>query len=596
METRLNKEEGSQDPGSYESQETGRNIQSLADQKGSKSLIEKLRLIPSKRLAEIVDKRIQLALLAQTAEAEKVAKVGIYRFDGKTTFVAPEDFFTEDNMVGMVIASAAQFSGAEVRVTQSASGTLTQMFDADFLRGIWDGMYSTTNLLRRRGKQGYELGRTAMFCMIVRKYFETHPQLGSEALYKDNFFFGNNPGELSGKVSIRYAVRAKMISFFEDPEVGNLFYGILNHAAEWIGLSNLSPDERDKVIAAHIIPIEAVITSCYPQVSQKRGRKEVIKNKRPNPIKNSPLFLPEEMRLISLTTSGLFTELSGWTSHYLDSVMYYGYRVLKTHISRTISARWECLARFAHLTKKRLQVIRTIIRNPTIKKAQVVRDHVVEYLKCVSSPVESLVKEIEHTVGHTILHESVSYGFKKSLSAKTVKPFLLTEAQNAYVGILGAEKLTGVKVPKLGDVRDVEFAEILTDLLLLQTRISGWTQHARNLEKIRYVKLFGRTEHLIQLIRGIRQSLDRVMGTDTSVLTTTIRLFSQDTYRDGRELLEATTTRLEKDIKSIVRTIGMRSKEETSPELRKVLADFLEKLRQEVTGNLFGGAKIPFPE
>jgi hypothetical protein len=77
----------------------------------------------------------------------------------------------------------------------------------------------------------------------------------------------------------------KLLTFFDRPELGALVYGILLQTARHVRLSYLNESEQDKVITSNLIPVDQVITACYPTVVTKVKRKEIKKNKETKPDK-----------------------------------------------------------------------------------------------------------------------------------------------------------------------------------------------------------------------------------------------------------------------------------------------------------------------
>jgi len=588
------KDAASQESVSHEAGTSAATTARASVEKSAVTAAEKLTRLSPEKIAELVSKRIQYSERISTETAEGVVSAGIYTSNGKTLFVVPEDAFTEDNITGNVIATFASETGADVALTKSSSAEYSQAYDERFLVGLWDGMFCSTNLQRRRAKQGYELGRTAMFCLLVKNYFEQELRLGSEALCKDNFFFGNNPGEISGKTPVPFLTRSKIVAMYRDPKMGNLMYGIANYAASVIKLGYLTANERDKVISAHLIGVETVITSCYPSITIKRGKREVQTSRRPNPIRQSPLFLPEEMNIVSSITSVIFTDLASLASDWESAVFRHGFRTVKSWIMSSIRSRWETLQRFAHVTKIRLQQIRTITKQPNLKKAQVLKEHVSGFLKSLRDPAENLVSEVLHIAGNQPLAELVAYAYKKDIDPSQVRSFIYSRAVDAYTALFGPDMYSKVKTVKQSDIRDIEFQESLKGLLRIQNLMRNWNFNISNLSSIKNFRLFGRTEQIVSLFNNLRMELNALKKIDQRALTVACKLASQSTYRDAAEFFQRIVLQLKNDLPLIFNSIRSRLPNETDDGVKDLIRRFLSEFDATVRLEPVAGFNMEF--
>jgi hypothetical protein len=268
----------------------------------------------------------------------------------------------------------------------------------------------------------------------VKNFFAHAKNLGEEALIKDHFFYGNNPGEVKEKDQVLYFLRAKLISMVNNTEFANALFGMINLASKEIGLSNLIPQEEYKTVIENIIPFDTVVASLYPTtITKKKGRKEIEKTRKPNPIRQSPLFLSEEMELLSKIVSPIFTDLFSVSKNWTDCVFDSGFSVVKAQIRESICNRWETLQRFAHVTKLRLQAIRRLTGDSKLKKAKVVRDNVIALLKSrAPDPTKVLWDETSHILGKNSIVKLSSIAFKKMINPKEVDRFFLVEAWKRY--------------------------------------------------------------------------------------------------------------------------------------------------------------------
>jgi len=277
--------------------------------------------IDVKTLCGLSDERIRALLDSKEAViqevsrgfTEQVIQPGIYKEDGIAYAVCPEGFFKEDNIIGAMVYDLCQIAGMIVK-TIPANDNITNVFSKKFIEGIWFGIFSSTNLKRRRAKKDYELGRACSFALIVKSVFAQTDELGLAALAKDHFFYGNNPGEKSNNSTVPFYIKMKLRSYFEQPHIGDLLYGILNYAAASVGVSYLTEAESDKIISESMIPIDQLINECYPTHLVKKGKKQETIVRKPNPIRTSPLYTKDEMKIMTDLTSSIFTDLGSITA------------------------------------------------------------------------------------------------------------------------------------------------------------------------------------------------------------------------------------------------------------------------------------------
>jgi len=507
---------------------------------------------------------------------------GIYKEDGSTIYVLPSSLVTEDSITAAMITDLAKYAGAEVRHTPWLPVKYTEAFDEDIIMGLWFGMFSSTHLKRRRSKQKYELGRTASFALIVKNVYESDDSLGSAALIKDNFYFGNNPSEVSPKGKVPFWIKMKLISMFDNPAVGNFVYGILNHAASQIGFSNLKDDERDKAITENLIPVDQVIASCYPTVTARRGRQVISMSRRPNPIRASPLFLKEEMRLLSSLTSSIFTDLGAFTQGYLDSIFTHGFAFVKSEIKRLINVRLETLQRFAHVTKERLQAIRKIVKKPQLRKAGVVQDDVMSFLESIPDPARKLVSELKHIVGAASLTGCYSYAFKRTpVDSNEATQALYIRALEVYTEVKGLAFSQTLVIPKDSpEPTSVDYETGIRSLRLVETRCGAFSRNLKNVLHIRSYKLFGRTEQILGLKENIVSGLQTFMSLPQVTKTTCVRMYFNHFYNNELEYINYIQAHLN-DLQALaVKQLTLRDYEESDNRVKALIGRLKQTLEE----------------
>jgi hypothetical protein len=576
--TILTKVRESQDSLASPSESAGNRIPSLPAINTSPDQVSSLARVDEETLRKFTLLRDSLRLEIQQQFAEGKFAPGIYVESGKTYYVIPDSLLGEEDVIGGMICDLASQIGIEVKHLPNIPVNYTSAFDKKFIMGLWFGMFSSAHLKRRRGKQSYELGRTASFSLLIKNVFERDANLGSKALCKDNFFFGNNPNEMSPKGKVPFYVKAKLLSMFEQTAAGNLVYGILNHAASQIGLTNLKDDERDAAILDSLIPVDQVIASCYPTVTMRRGRQMVQQSKRPNPIRSSPLFLKEEMTLISSLTSYIFTDLGAFTKNYLDSVFTHGFSFVNNEIRRIINVRLETLQRFAHVTKERLQAIRKIVKKPTVRKAGVLREDVLAFLDSVSDPARKLVQELRHILGAASYSACCSYAFKRKPSNfSEYERFLYIKALNIYVDIRELSFSKTLKYPTdIQEPLEIDFEKGIKALREVESKCAAFSANLRNIAHIYSFKIFGRTEK----IKGLKSNINNVLNTfmKLSKLTrdTCVNMYFDQHYTDDSSYINYMKNYLNELQTNALKTLRIRVYEENSENVENILRTLLE--------------------
>jgi len=513
--------------------------------------------------------------------AEKAIPMGIYKVDGQIYWVCPKTLFNEDSDIGAMIASFAHETGATIKQID-VTADITKVYSDLYLKGLWFGMFSSTNQKRRRGKQDYELGRTCTFSLIVKNMFEAIAELGPRALTRDNFFFGNNGEEVSGKSRVPFFIKTKLRSFFENPAIGDLIYGIINYTAAQVGFKNLTLEEQDKVIMDHLIPVDSLITSCYTTTVVKRGRSEVTKIRKPNPIRSSPLFIREEMELVSSISSLIFADLAALTENYEETVFDLGFDALERRIKDSIRLRWETLQRFANRTKIRLQDIRKISNNPTLRKANVTQDHVRSLLTTTPEPVNRLVQEVRHIIGKTDLRDCLAYAYKKKFDSTT------DAVRYLYIKILDIYRNVDLQNPSIVNLKpdqpaqeplDIDFNNSIKSIIKIKNKIGSLKKQSSGIGKLKHFKLFGRIEQLENLITSLFSEVQSIMKQDKNSRDIAIKLYSEGQYSTIESFLTEAATVIEKTLSRDCYSLGWYLQDELDDKVRNLVTRFIQRYK-----------------
>jgi hypothetical protein len=570
------KEGASQEAPSYKSASASITIEAPAERKSEGIGVENLRSLDKDTIDGLLLKKSVYEKKIQTAFAEKAIPAGIYKIDGNVYFVCPEDFFKEDDTIGQLIADFANTTGAVIKLIPG-SVERTPLVDEKFILGLWFGLSSSSNQKRRKGKTPYELGRTCTFSLIVKNMFESTKELGVRALTKDNFFFGNNQGEMSGNSSVPFFIKAKLRSYFNNPLWGDLIYGIINFTAAFVGFKYLTEEEADRVVADHLIPIDQLITSCYPSTTLKRGRQTVTKVKKPNAIRSSPLYTNEEMEIISLVTSCIFTELGDLQKDYEKTVFSIGFSALEARIREVIRLRWETLQRFSNRTKLRLQAIRKIVNNPTLKKANVTQDQVNQLLDNYPTPASTLVSDIKHILGGTSLVDCLSYAYKRGFeSDKIAVSFLTHKVIQLYRRYKPSHPwITSQKsFSEIPDVVEIDVERGNKCYIQLRNVIGDLKKQTLGFNNLQEFKLFGRIKQINALYEKTNLYKTEIQSLPRMPTNLAIRLSSDGLYKNVDDVIAKINDALLKNATYLLNAAGWHLRLSSSKEVKSLLEQF----------------------
>jgi hypothetical protein len=301
---------------------------------------------------------------------------------------------------------------------------------------------------------------------------------------------------------------------FENSDIGNLIYGAINAVAAKCKLNSLTSDEFDKVVKKNLISVDILIANCYQTVEIRRRGKISFDTRKPNPIRQSPLFRKEEMELIIPIASKVWSDLAISPESYWVNLTNRGFTDTVRMIHENIQGRWEVLQRFAHVTKLRLQLLRKKVQKPELKKRQVVQDDLGSYLKSIHNPADKLVDELQHIFGAQSLHTLCSIAFNVELTAETVKPYLLNKAINIYNNILGPEHMAKVQSnnPDAVLVHDNEYNNATKCIVELEQKIAQITNNMNNLNSCKTLRLYNRFIQLGDLLQRTFDLLDHMQS------------------------------------------------------------------------------------
>jgi len=334
---------------------------------------------------------------------------GLCTVEDKKYFLIPSNvLYIEDNPLSALIFDSCSALGYEIKLLNEVAIDASRLKShQDFFLGLWMGMFALDNLKRNKSKKGQELGRACMFALRVRECFEHVDFLGANALIEDNTFFGNGRSkEHIDKNAFELKVKLKEVLLIgkDDKTVYKAVYTLIINIARLLKLDYLKQETYNHVIKDNVRPLDDVIQSSYRAVIIQTGKgkkkKTEIKLQKPHSLRASPLFLKDEMKLIEAYTKPVFTSLQKFSKEYLNRVFSDSFDSVYKAIHDDICARWELLARFANVTKKRLIEVRQIADiDKKIKKAAVQPEHVAAILLKRKTPVSDLIQELLSILG-----------------------------------------------------------------------------------------------------------------------------------------------------------------------------------------------------
>jgi len=545
----------------------------VALQSNSDRLIKSLKNLDEQLAKSHLKKRDEMLASIQSRLASSSIECGIYKIGEDTYWVLPESFMAEDSILGHMITDFAYITGAKIKLNEKEPGKKTELFDEDFITGLWFGIYSNTVQKLNRNKVGYELGRTCTYALTVKNLFARDPYLGLGALKPDNFFFGNAPNENVKKGKSVYVIKHRLRSYFENSNLGDAIFGILNATVSKVMFSNLS-DPDITVVEQNIIPFDQVLIKHYPSyvVQGKKGKAK--EQRKPNPIRNSPLLFKEEVEILQNLTAPLFSDLWAFEKDYIGQVRARGFSELNQRIKETISVRLEILQRFANRTKIRLQDIRKITEQPKKRKATVVRDDIVALAKSEPNPAARLYQELLYVMGGQNIQRLISQAYNKKFSTlEAAKLFLLRKCYDIYVKlkITTHEIVIPNELMSLRESEEIEFEKAYKAIFEFDKK---YTKARFNIDRIsaqKYPQIYGRQNHLKGQFVNIADLKRQIDGLSTD----TIRDSAIDYYSGGKvKNFDVYVTGVIKDLAESIRKEinGLKRRiNETSIESEKLL-------------------------
>lgn len=364
------------------------NLASTLDEESARIIIEKFKSRRTKREFDSLGKRIEPFILSQDEKK--------YLFVGKT------DALADDNPGIWVIIRLALRLGYEVKHIDLESGSKRIDEKEDLLYGLSLGIDDTkpTNLVK--SKRLLELGRAYIYALRVKEEFRHSGAMS--ALIKNNYFFGNNPNEEVNKIPIRYGIKSNIMSCYENKDYAQALYKVLLQLIREERLSTFSPEDYNITIQKFFIKFDDLVRNHYTPIRalQGKNRGNIIGYRRANKPRRSPLMTAGEMDFITEFITPAWSSLDILKKEYSNDVIQscVHHNVIDTTIRNIFNKRWQLLAKFAKVTKKRLESIRKMdLKNAQLRKASVSSDHVITLLMGRLSPGKLFLSELRNLAG-----------------------------------------------------------------------------------------------------------------------------------------------------------------------------------------------------
>jgi hypothetical protein len=251
--------------------------------------------------------------------------------------------------------------------------------DAGFLEGFLIGVRDSKPTHLSRSKKGMELGRACAYAMKIKAFAEHYGIVA--LLQKDNFFFGNNPNEVtSDKSKVQFFFKSKMRIIFRNSDIGMRFYNIIHYLMSRLCLTQF--DKAEDILSNHVMGFDDYYTSLLPKIYSKNKRNlgEVIGVRRPKIPSASPVLSSLEMKLISDIAKPFWGALDSVKREWKAYIMTGNFGQVSRYIQTLLRTRQDFLQKFASFTTFRLKNLRKFLDENKLIKAKVTEESLRDYL------------------------------------------------------------------------------------------------------------------------------------------------------------------------------------------------------------------------
>jgi len=285
--------------------------------------------------------------------------------------ILPATFEDDDYHVGWYMIGLAKLLGLSVYLI-NYDGPIRKEFTQETERmseGIFISIEDFNRDIRVKvgKKDPVELGRTIVRAQQTIRLF-TSPNLGMEALKKDQFFFGNNPGERmvidKTEIKVKYSAKTLDVLFKEESwseRLRTLLLTLIRESARLLSDSVVTHAVSTNLLTRD----ETILTYCASTVTVTTGKgrkkkEEKVKEipKRPKP---SPLISQTETQFIDGLAKNIFKEpnqeeISDWPG----AVSKYGFPTIREQLKHEYAERRTFREAYARITTSRLKDFRKL--------------------------------------------------------------------------------------------------------------------------------------------------------------------------------------------------------------------------------------------
>jgi hypothetical protein len=329
----------------------------------------------------------------------------------------PENLQKEDHrLLGSAILTLAKKLGYTVWKYRGTEDLTLPSDDKHLLIGLFFGTDENIHINLDVTKKGIERGRALALALRVQGEFIANKKLGQQALLRNHYWFGNDPVGAK-KANLHYFARVAIDRLSGKQKQLSMVVSILFSLFRELGLSGFPKEYAYR----YVRPISDVVEDFKREVKAEIGRDKSQKKKTmlkaPEKPTQSPLFLREEMAVLSNVINPFWKRDKLSDKEYLSRMMDSSFDEVYRSLQETYNKRWEFLTVFASLTTQRLTELRRVVPLASnIRKRAVNRDLLVQLLVRRSHPEEDLLQEARKLLRTYSLDEGVLEGLKKEAS------------------------------------------------------------------------------------------------------------------------------------------------------------------------------------
>jgi len=291
--------------------------------------------------------------VSNSIKHETKSKV-LYLSDSDKRIVIPSNCLKHDASVFLICGVIADIIGFDlIKYEVEGDYVLKPEYDNVF-HGLLQQLRAPQFVRLERSKKGYALGSAIAAALSVKSEFEALGRV--QMLRKNNFFFGNNSKELTGKkkktaVAVPFGLKDTIVSAFKQEEVGEEFYKFLRDAFRVIGMTNYSEDNYSKMVRYAFIPFDELVKSFFRKRRSKgKMTEEPVAAQKPSKTK---LFTDKEFDLFMDLLDVCWNSLDLVKEEY-ESLIWSDPKEIFEKVKTVYSKRYTLIEKFASVTTKRL--------------------------------------------------------------------------------------------------------------------------------------------------------------------------------------------------------------------------------------------------